>query len=430
MAQPDDQNNSGLRVSGYGPRIRQAAIVVIVLVAIVAAIALAAIWSNRQEPEVGVQPTPRPTRISQPTPTPLPPDTPTPTPTEPAAVRAPDTATPTSTKTPVEDTPTSEPEKEPEPAKEPPTATPSPTATEAPATEVAPTPEPTEQPTATAVPSDTPVPPTQVPTVTPTATATSTPIPEPTAKPTVTPTPAPTATPTITPIPTPSVPTILEIKARGQLIDRGIGQSDIKVLNAEEHTWLDLTLGCGPIGGDNPARPVDGWILFLGNDEKTYRFHVASKEQEVQEDLNTKDDVIRDCTDVENPEQVTVNLVHDLRLHEARQMDFYRGLPENEQAVVEIKDLARIRAVLDTLNTNTPIGNDAICQTARRIDFHVLRGIQTIRFLCEKDWYRVGGSQEVWGDTQGALTQEFLNAVGPYFAGGAPPEIPKAEPEE
>ena len=47
MNQPDDQNNSGLRVSGYGPRIRQTLVVGIILAIIVAAIAAAAIWSNR-----------------------------------------------------------------------------------------------------------------------------------------------------------------------------------------------------------------------------------------------------------------------------------------------------------------------------------------------------------------------------------------------
>ena len=409
MAQPDDQNNQGLRVSGYGPRIRQAAIVVIILAVIVAGIVLAALWSNQQEPEVGVQPTPRPTQAPRPTATQPPPDTATPEPTE----------------TPVEDTPTSEPESEP------PTPTSSPEATVEPTT--APTPEPTEQPTVE--PTNTPVPPTPAPS----PTATNTPLPTPTVVPTVAPTPVPTATPTITPTPMPSVPTILEIKARGQLIDQGVGQSDVKVLNAEQHTWFDLTLGCGPIKNDNPARPVDGWILMLGNDEKTWRFHVASRDQEVHGDLNTKDDLIADCTDVENPEQITINIAHELRLHEARRMVIYRGLQENEQIVADFERGACrhpaleqdcIQVVVDALNVSVPIGNTASCVTARRIEFHVLRGIQSINFLCEKDWYRVGGEQEIWGSTQGALPQDFLNVVGPFYAGGAPPEIPSEDTQK
>ena len=64
------------------------------------------------------------------------------------------------------------------------------------------------------------------------------------------------------------VPTILEIKARGNLIDQGINQGDIAILSQAEHTWPDLTLGCGAIEGDNPARPIEGWILTLGNEEK------------------------------------------------------------------------------------------------------------------------------------------------------------------
>ena len=425
MAQPDDQNQSGLRVSGYGPRIRQTAIVVIVLGAVVAAIVLAAMWSNRQEPEVGVQPTPRATEVPQPSPTSPSPDTPTPEPTAQAEVQVLDTETPTPTKTPVEDTPTSEPEKEPEATEEPPTSTPSPTATEVSITEVMPTEQPTAEPT------DTPVPATEIPTAVPTATATHTPVPKPTATPTIAPTPIPTSTPTVTPTPTPSVPSILEIKARGQLIDQDIEQSDIKVLTAVEHTWPDLTLGCGPIEGDNPARLVDGWVLVLGNDEKTYRFHVASRNQEIHEDLKTKDDIIRNCTDVEGPEQLTVNLVHDLRLHEARRVVLYRGPASGEQAPVQdIKDGARIQAILDALNTNTPIGNTSTCETAYRLDFYILRGIQTIRFFCGKDWYRVGGEQEVWGGTQGALPAALLDAVAPYLAAEPLPGLPTWTPEE
>ena len=419
MNQSDDQNNSNLRVSGYGPRIKQTLIVVIVLAVIVAAIVLAAIWANNREPDPGVQPTPRSTQAPQPTATSPPPDTPTTEPTETTEVQVADTPTP-DVETPEPDTPT------------PTVAATETPPTETPKIESQPTPEPTEQPTV--APTDTPAPPTDTPTPEPQATATNTPKPVPTSTPTITPTPLPTATPTITPTPTPEVPTVLEIYARGDLIDQDIDQSDIQILSVVEHTWPDLTLGCGPISYDNPARPVEGWILVLGNDEKTYTFHVASKDQGEAEDLNLKagePGIVVNCTDVGETEQVTVNLVHDLRLHEARRMVLYRGTPDGEQSPIQdINDGALIQVILDALNTNIPIGNTDICETAFRLDFYILRGVQTIRFFCSGDWYRVGGEQETWNGTQGAIPKALLDAVAPYFAADPLPAIPTFEPEE
>ena len=419
MNQSDDQNNSNLRVSGYGPRIKQTLIVVIVLAIIVAAIVLAAIWANNREPDPGVQPTPRSTQAPQPTATSPPPDTPTTEPTETTEVQVADTPTP-DVETPEPDTPT------------PTVAATETPPTETPKIESQPTPEPTEQPTV--APTDTPVPPTHTSTPEPQATATNTPKPEPTSTPTITPVPLPTATPTITPTPTPEVPTVLEIYARGDLIDQGIDQSDIKIVSVVEHTWPDLTLGCGPVNYDNPARPVEGWILVLGNDEKTYTFHVASKDQGEAEDLNLKagePGIVVNCTDLGETEQLTVNLVHDLRLHEARRVVLYRGTPNGEQSPIQdINDGALIQVILDALNTNIPIGNTDICETAFRLDFYILRGVQTIRFFCSGDWYRVGGEQEAWNGTQGAIPKALLDAVAPYFAAVPQPAIPTFEPEE
>ena len=423
MNQPDDQNDSGLRVSGYGPRVRQTLIVGIILALIVAAIAAAAMWSNSLEPEVGVQPTPRPTPAPEPTATVAPLDTATLEPTEPAEVKVADTATPAPTEVPATDTPTPTTQisiDNPIPTAIPPTVA----ATETPGVEVAPTAEPTVTPTVEATATQ------ALPTEEPTVVPTDTPLPEPTATPIITPTPLPTATPTITPTPALKVPTKLEIYARGELIDQGIDQGDIKVLNVEEHMWRDLTLGCGAIEGDNPARQIKGWILTLGNDETAYTFHVANKEQG-DPDEHLKDEVIRDCTGVENTEQLAVNLVHDLRLHEARRVVLYRGPASGEQAAIQdIRDGERIQVLLDALNTNTPIGNTAICETAYRLDFYTLRGVQTIRFFCGKDWYRGAGEQDVWAGTQGALTQGLLDAVAPYLAAEPLPPLPTWTPEE
>ena len=397
MSQPDDQNNSGLRVSGYGARIRQTLIVGVILAVIVAAIAAAAIWSNSREPEVGVQPTPRPTPAPEPTATVAPTKTPTP---EPTATQVP---------------PTEEP-------------TPVPTDTPLPETDI-PLPEPTATPTITPTPL-----PTATPTVTPTEepipVPTDTPLPEPTATPTITPTPLPTATPTLTPTPAPMVPTILEIKARGNLIDQGINQGDIAILSQVEHTWPDLTLGCGAIEGDNPARPIEGWILTLGNEEKVYTFHVASKEQGAP-DEHLKDDIIANCTDVENRVQPTINPVLELRLHEARRAVLYRGPAEGEQAAIQdIKDGGLIQTIVDALDLIIPIGNASTCETIYRLDFFVLRGVETIRFFCPDDWYRIGGPQEIWGGTQGASTDALLNSVAPFFANQPIPQIPTFTPDE
>ena len=395
MAQSDDQNNSGLRVSGYGPRVRQTLIIGIVIGLIVVAIVIAALWANSQDPEVGVQPTPRPTQVPN-TPTTQPePDTPTPEPTEPPA-----TLTPEATETPIAvDTATPVP----------PTVEPAPTATNTP----------TPLPTATPVP----------PTVEPAPTATNTPTPLPTATPTITPTPEPTATPTVTPTPEPVVPTRLEIYARGQLIEQGIDQSGISVLGVEEHSWPDSTLGCGYVEGNNPAQKVDGWILELGNEDKTYTFHLASADDEANEHIN--EDIIADCTDVEMRVQHTVNLVHDLRLHEARSAVLYRGSPgSEEQPVQDINNPALVGLIVEALNTPIPIGNTATCETAFRLDFYVLRGVETVRFFCRDDWYRVGGDQDVWGGTQGAIPKALLDSVSPYFAAEPIPTLPTFAPEE
>ena len=421
MNQPDDQSNSNLRVSGYGSRIKQASIVVVVLAAIVAAIVLAAIWANSREPEVGVQPTPRPTQAPKPTATTAPPDTPTAEPTEQVETLVADTATPEPTATPADtQTPTAAP---PEETSTPSDVEPESTATATPEPVDAPTPEPTEEPTAT--PTDTPVPATETPTAEPTATATETP--QPISTPTNTPVPPPTATPTATPTPLPEIPTKLEIYARGDLIDKGINQSGIKVLDVQEHTWPDLTLGCGPINENNPARPVEGWILTLGNDDQSYVFHVASKDQAEAEDLN--EDIVLNCTDAGETQQLTVNLVHDLRLHEARRVILYRGLAEGEQQPIQdIQDRMLIQEIVDALNTAIPIGNTECCRTAFRLDFYTLRDVETIRFFCEKDWFRVEGEQEVWRGTQGAIPQDLLDSVARYFANTPIPQLPDEPP--
>ena len=406
MTQPDDQNNSGLRVSGYGPRVRQTLIAGIVIAAIVVAIVLAALWANSREPEMGVQPTPRPTQPPQPSATVPPPDTATP---EPEEVQIPDTATPEpAIKT---ATPTAEAQEE---------LVTAPAATETPVADSAPTPESTSTPAPVATPTPPP------PTASVAPTATNTPAPTPTAKPTSTPAPSPT--PTITPTPAPMVPTKLEIYARGELIDQDIDQSDIKVLSVEEHTWPDRTLGCGSYVGSNPAQAVEGWILVLGNDEKTYTFHVASKDHDSNSDL--PDDIIANCTDVEDREQPTINLVHDLRLHEARRAVLYREVPGGEaQPVQDIQNRELIDVIINALNMPIPIGNTGTCETSFRLDFYVLRGIESVKFFCRDDWYRVGGDQEVWDCTQGAISQELLDSVSPFFAAQPIPALPTFAPD-
>ncbi len=427
MNQRDDRSN--LQVSGYGQRAKKTLIVVIVLAAIVATIVLAAIWANSREPDVGIQPTPRPTQAPKPTATTTPPETPTAPPTQPAEAQVVATASPEPTEIPAEETqtPTAEPTKNE-------SETPSPSASESepdntttptPKPELAPTPEPTEQPTV--APTETPVPATETPTAEPTATATE--VPQPTYTPTNTPVPLPTATPTITPTPLPEVPTKLEIYARGDLIDKGIDQSGVKILNVAEHTWPDLTLGCGPIDDDNPARPVEGWILTLGNDEQSYVFHIASKDQ--GDAPNLDEDIILNCSEVGETQQLTVNLVHDLRLHEARRVIVFRGLAEAEQKPIQdIQDRVLVQEIVDALNTPIPIGNTDTCQTAFRLDFYVLRGVETIRFFCDDDWFRLGGEQELWGGSQGALPRALLDSVAKYFANQPLPQIPTFAPSD
>ena len=201
------------------------------------------------------------------------------------------------------------------------------------------------------------------------------------------------------------------------------------MLNVEEHTWLDRTLGCGTYEQSNPAEPIDGWVLTLGNEDAAYTFHVA----EVQSTSGSEEleYLYYDCTDVENREQLTINLVHDLRLHEARRAVLYRGSADvEEKPVQDIQDRALVDVIVEALNMPIPIGNSATCETAFRLDFYVSRGIETIRFFCRDDWYRVGGDQEIWGGTQGAVPKALLDAVSPYFAAVPIPQLPTLDPEE
>ena len=224
------------------------------------------------------------------------------------------------------------------------------------------------------------------------------------------------------------MPTNLEIYARGLLIDQGINQEGISILNVEERTWPDLTLGCGPIADDNPARPVNGWVMTFGNDEKSYVFHIAGKEQIEGGELSK--DIVLDCTDAGDTQQLTVNIVHDLRLHEARRVVLYRGRQDGEQsAIADFEDGALIQEIVDALNVTIPIGNTETCETAFRLDFYLLRGVETVNFFCEKDWFRIGGEQEIWGGTQGAFPQELLDAVAKFFANQPLPSIPTIPPD-
>lgn len=224
------------------------------------------------------------------------------------------------------------------------------------------------------------------------------------------------------------MPTRLEIYARGELIEQGVDQSGISILSVEVHRWPDLTLGCGYVEGNNPAQTVEGWILELGNEDKTYTFHIASAEHESNQ---ISEDIIANCTDVEMRVQPTLNIVHDLRLHEARRAVLYRGSQDSEeQPVQDIDNPALVGLIVDALNTPIPIGNTDTCETAFRLDFYILRGVETVRFFCRDDWYRVGGDQEVWGGTQGAIPKALLDAVSPYFAAEPIPTLPTFAPED
>ena len=83
MNQSEDQLKLEPASFWLRPRLKRTLVFAVVLVAIVAAIVLAAIWANSRDPEIGVQPTPRPTQVPRPTATTVPPDTPTAEPTEP-----------------------------------------------------------------------------------------------------------------------------------------------------------------------------------------------------------------------------------------------------------------------------------------------------------------------------------------------------------
>ncbi len=417
MSTPNDQEPSGLRVSGYRSRVRSSLTIIVILAVVVGGIILATIWANSRDPEVGVQPTPRATATLEPSPTIRPTDTATP---EPEEVQVPPTNTPEAVPT-ATPTAASEPTEEAAETPAPVEATPEEVMAEATHSPI-PMPEaetPTPEPTATTSPA---------PTEVPTPTATSTPRPEPTSTPQPTPTPLPTEPPTPTATPTPEIPSELEIRARGVLIEQGINQEGIGILSVEEQSWLDLRLGCGTgIEGDNPAVPVNGWILVLGNDDTRYTLHVASIEN-VATGVFAQD-LVFDCTDVEE-QHSAINLVRELQLHEARRIVLYRGSAGAEQPVEDIQDPDQIQTILDAINTNIPTGNNETCQTAFRLDFYVLGGIQSVHFFCRDDWYRASGDQDIWGGTQGSIPPALLEAVSPYFSNQPIPQLPTFTPDE
>ncbi len=186
----------------------------------------------------------------------------------------------------------------------------------------------------------------------------------------------------------------------------------------EEATWHDLSLGCGPIEGNNPAMEIDGWVYVLDHHGDRYTFHLAIVE-------STGDELVRNCTDVASQTQPTVNLVHDLRLHEARRVILARGAPGSEaQVVADIQDGEQIRRLLDALDTEISINNPDVCATALRLDFHLAEGVETVRMVCVMDWYRIGGKQEIWGGMQGSIPQAVLDFISPALAAQPLPGFP------
>ena len=129
--------------------------------------------------------------------------------------------------------------------------------------------------------------------------------------------------------------------------------------------------------------------------------------------------------------QPTINLVLELRLHEARRAVLYRGPAGGEETAIQ--DIERRRFDSDYRRRARPHHSDwehLTCETIYRLDFDVLRGVETIRFFCPNDWYRIGGPQEIWGGTQGASTDALLNSVAPFFANQPIPQIPTFTPDE
>lgn len=300
----------------------------------------------------------------------------------------------------------------------PPTPTPMPTSTAVPPTQtpatIASTPKPTPQPSdeQETAPTDTttPAPP-------------DTPKPSNTPKPTNTPTHTPTSTPTHTPTPspTPRIPLELEFDARAILIDDEVNQSDIRILSITESEWIDLSLGCGPREGNNPAMNVKGWILIFQHrtENKTWKFHVSET-----------DDTVINCTDTAIQEQNTVNLTQNLMLDRASKVTFSR---RNAKGEWHIDDPEVISAFAEALDTEIPIGNNEICDTGYQLEFEIDGKTEALNFFCDepKDWYRIGGDQSLWQGTQGAMPPSILSLISPYLAAEPPPDLlpPSPEPE-
>ena len=128
--------------------------------------------------------------------------------------------------------------------------------------------------------------------------------------------------------------------------------------------------------------------VTLGNEEKVYTFHVASKEQG-DPDEHLKEDIIANCTDVENRVQPTINPVaHELRLHEARRAVLYRGRAGGEEKAIARHQRWRFDSENSSMRSTLaiPIGNASTCRdVVYRLDFlRLARESKLIRFLLSR----------------------------------------------
>lgn len=187
-------------------------------------------------------------------------------------------------------------------------------------------------------------------------------------------------------------------------------------------TWPDLSLGCGPQDGNVPAVEVDGYIFNVNAGGDDYVFHVAEYDD---------DEVIVDCTDAPDIQIKTLNPTATFGLDGARSIVFSRT--DGEGGFVELRTLTSSDIIAQwtaALDADLPIGNDAKCETAYKLEFATPSGTQVIDFFCESDWFRIGGQQREWDGTQGAMPPSILKLIAPILADQPFPEVPELDEEE
>ena len=123
------------------------------------------------------------------------------------------------------------------------------------------------------------------------------------------------------------------------------------------------------------------------------------------------------------PQDDSTNLTQSLGLDRASRIIFSRRTAQGQWIIEDPEKIAEFAEVLDVELT---LVNEKPCDTVFQLDFEIDGKTEALNFFCDepKDWYRIGGDQSLWQETQGTMPREMLNLISPYLSGEPPPGLP------